>query len=114
MLNVVSVTRPSLQILGKSQTGVFDFLISGQSLTKEICHNSRVTDDDIDMKLGPLFLKRNKSTLRKFDDDVMFANCDMIFIFLIYGQFGAIRKLDSGCRVCKTYIFINNLLSYKI
>ena len=37
-----------------------------------------------------------------------------LFFFKIYGQFGAIRKTDCGCLVCKTYIFINNnLLSYK-
>ena len=41
-------------------------------------------------------------------------NFDVIAIFSIYGQFRAIRKPDSGCIVCKTYIFINsNLLSYK-
>ena len=40
--------------------------------------------------------------------------CDVIAIFLIYGQFGAIRKPNSGCIVCKTFIFINsNLLFYK-
>ena len=50
----------------------------------------------------------------KFDDDVMSEHCDVIVIFPIYGQFGAIRKPDSGRIVCKTYIFINsNLLSYK-
>ena len=38
--------------------------------------------------------------------------CDTIAIFLIYGQFGAIRKPDSGCIVWKTQIF-SNLLSYK-
>ena len=44
----------------------------------------------------------------------MTANCDVIVIFLIYGQFGAIQKLDSGRMVCKTYIFIkSNLLSCK-
>ena len=44
----------------------------------------------------------------------MSANCNFIVIFPIYGQFGAIRKPDSGRIVCKTYIFINsNLLSYK-
>ena len=44
----------------------------------------------------------------------MSANCDIIVIFPISGQFGAIRKPDSGRMVCKTYIFINsNLLSYK-
>ena len=58
--------------------------------------------------------KRNKITSKKFDDDIMSVNCDKIVIFLIYGQFGAIRKPDSGCIVCKSYIFINsNFLSYK-
>ena len=45
----------------------------------------------------------------------MSTNGDVIVIFPIYGQFGAIRKPDSGRIVCKTYIFINsNFLSYKI
>ena len=45
----------------------------------------------------------------------MSANCDIIIAFPIYGEFGAIRKPDSQCMVCKIYIFINsNLLSYKI
>ena len=54
------------------------------------------------MKLGPVTKlgKRNK-TSRKFDDDVMSRNCDAIAIFSIYGQSGAIRKPDSGRRVCK-------------
>ena len=44
----------------------------------------------------------------------MLGNFDIIAIFLIYGQFGAIWKPDSGCIVCKIYIFINsNLLTYK-
>ena len=44
----------------------------------------------------------------------MSENCDVIVIFLIYGQFEAIQKSDSGRMVCKTYIFINtNLLPYK-
>ena len=44
----------------------------------------------------------------------MSGNCDVIVIFRISGQFGAIRKPDSRLVVCKTYIFINNnLLSYK-
>ena len=44
----------------------------------------------------------------------MFENCDAIAIFSIYGQFGAIRKPDSGGIVCKIQILINsNLLSYK-
>ena len=45
----------------------------------------------------------------------MSENCDVTVIFWIYGQFGAIRKADSGRRVSKTYVFINsNLLSYNI
>ena len=57
------------------------------------------------MKLGPV---------TKLDDDLMSENCDVIAIFPIYGQFGAIRKLHSGRITYKTYIFINsNLLSYK-
>ena len=68
------------------------------------------------MKLGPVTKldKRNKTTSKKFDDDVMPENCDVIVFFWIYGQFGAIKKPDCGRRVCKTYVFINsNLLSYK-
>ena len=68
------------------------------------------------MKLGPVTKldKRNKTTSKKFDDDVISENCDVIAIFSIYGQFGAIRKPDSGCIVCKSYIFINsNPLSYR-
>ena len=113
MLTLVFCTRTSVQILGKTQTGVF--LISGQSLIKRNCHNSR-TSDDIDMKLGPVTKldKRNKTTSKKFDDDVMSANIDVIAISLICCQFGAIRKPHSERIVCKTYIFINsNLLSYK-
>ena len=68
------------------------------------------------MKLGPVTKrdKRNKTKSNQFDDDIMSKNCDIIAIFSIYGQFGAIGKPDSERIVCKTYIFINsNLLSYK-
>ena len=83
---------------------ISDFRISGQSPIKENCHNSR-TSDDTDIKLGPVtkFEKRNKATSKKFDDDGMSANCDAIAIFLIYGQFGVIRKLDSGHIVCNLH-----------
>ena len=52
---------------------------------KENCPNSR-TSNDIDMKLGPVTKldKRNKVTLKKFDDDVISANSDVIVIFPIY------------------------------
>ena len=80
MPNLVSITRPSLQILGKTQTGVFP--ISGEYLIKENCYNSR-TSDDIDMKLGPVTKlgTRDKTTSKKFDVDIMSENCDVIVIF---------------------------------
>ena len=70
------------------------------------------------MKLGQVtkLKKRNKtrSKKKKNVNDVMLAIHDLIVIFLIYSQFGAIRKPDSWCKVCKTYILIkSNLLSYK-
>ena len=44
----------------------------------------------------------------------MSENFDVIVIFPIYGQFGAIRKPESVRMVWKTFIFINsNFLSYK-
>ena len=44
----------------------------------------------------------------------MLENYDAAIIFPIYGQFGAIWKPDSGCVICKTYIFIKiSRLSYK-
>ena len=95
--------------------GISDFWISGQSLIKKFCHNSR-TSDDIDMKFGPVTKldKRNKTTSKKFDVDVMSENCDIIVIFWIFGQFGEVSRPDSGHRVCKSYLFSNsNLLSYK-
>ena len=45
--------------------------------------------------------KRNKNNVKKIDDDVMSANCEVIVVFPIYGQFGAIWKTDSGCMVYK-------------
>ena len=62
------------------------------------------------MKLGPV----TKLDKRKFDNEIMSQNCDVIVIFPIYGQFGEIRKPDSRRIIRKTYVFINsNLLYYK-
>ena len=49
------------------------------------------------MKLAPITKidKRNKTTSKKLDDNVISENCDVIAIFSIYGQFGAIPKPDS-------------------
>ena len=43
---------------------------------------------------------------KKFGEDVMSANIDVIVFFLIHGQFGAIQKPNFGYMVCNTYIFI--------
>ena len=62
------------------------------------------------MKLGPVTKldKGNKTTSKKFGDDVMSAN------FFNLWPIWSNPELDSGGTVCKTYIFINsNLLSYK-
>ena len=68
------------------------------------------------MKLGPVtkLVKRNTTTSKKIDGDVISKNCDVIVIFPVYDKFGTIRKPDYGCIVCKNLIFIkSNLLSYK-
>ena len=115
MPNLVSMTHPSLQIFGRNSDGnISYFRISGQSLISGF-HNSRASDD-IDMKLGPVTKldNRNKTTSKKFDVDVMSENFDVIVIFQIFCQFGAVWRPDSGQRVCKIYVFINsNLLLYK-
>ena len=105
---------PQSPDIGKnSDVGISDFRISGQSLIKENCHNSK-TSDDIDMKLGPVTkLKRNKTNSKRFDADVMSENYDVIVIFQIFGQFGATRRPDSGHRVCKSYVFSNRNLFFK-
>ena len=113
MPNLVSITRPSLQILDKTQTGVFPI---SRFLDNPYKRNNSRTSYDIDIKLGPVIKldNRNKTTSKKFEFDVMSENCDVIVIFQIFGQFGAVRKPDSGRRLCKSYVFSNsNLLSLK-
>ena len=68
------------------------------------------------MKLGPVTKldKINKTTSKNFDDNVMSRNCDVIVKVWIFGQFGAVRRPDSGHIVCKGYVFSNsNRLPYK-
>ena len=50
------------------------------------------------MKLGPVTKldKRNKTTSKKFDDNFMSENCDVIVIFRIFGQFGKVRRPESA------------------
>ena len=56
------------------------------------------------MELGPVIKvdKKNTTTSKTFDDDVMSANCDVIVVFPIYGHFAAIRTPHAGCMVYKT------------
>ena len=66
------------------------------------------------MKLGPVtkLEKKNTAISKKFWRWRYIGICDVIVIFGTYGQFGAIRKSESGRIICKTYIFINrNLFS---
>ena len=83
----------SPDIWQNSDGGISNFLISGQSLIKENCHDSRASND-IDMNLGLVNKpdKRNKKMSKKFYGDAMSKSCDVI---VIYGHFGAIRKPDS-------------------
>ena len=50
------------------------------------------------MKLGLVSKldKKNKTTSKNFDDDLMSKNCDVIVIFRIFSQFGAVRRPVSG------------------
>ena len=53
------------------------------------------------MKPGPVtkFDKRNTTMSKKFGNDAMLANCDIIVFLPIYGQFTAIRpsKIVISC-----------------
>ena len=65
------------------------------------------------MKLLPVTTldKKNKTTSKKIDVDVLSENCDVIVIFWTFGQFAAVRRPDSGHKVCKSYVRNSNLFS---
>ena len=65
--------------------GISDFRIFGQFYIKKNFHNSR-TSNNTDMKVGPVtnLDKRNTSTSKNLDDDIVSENCYVIVIFLIY------------------------------
>ena len=88
--------------------GISDFRISGQPPIIVNCHNSR-TRNDIDIKLGRVTKldKKNKRWRWRY-----LGNFDVILVFLIYDQFGAIWKPHSDCIVYKTYILINSNLFF--
>ena len=86
---------PQSPDIGKNSDGRFltsRFLVN--PLLKKIVINPE--SDDVDMKLALLTKldKRNK-TSKKFHNEVMLENCDIIVIFLINGQIGVILKPDS-------------------
>ena len=115
MPNLVFITRPqSPDIRQKSDRGIFDFRISGQSLIKENCHNSR-TSDDIDMKLGPVTKldKRNKTTSKK----LTLTSCRKIVTSLSFFGFLANLEQSEGqildTKSAKDVFSKSNLLSYK-
>ena len=114
-INLMSLTRSSLQILEKTQMEVFS--ISGfivKSLINKDCPNSR-TSDVIDITLGPLTKLDKRNTKRS--KKLTMISCQEILTALLFiqliGQFGAIQKLNSKCIALYSSIFINNLLSNK-
>ena len=66
------------------------------------------------MKLGPVTKLDKRNIVRSKKIDEFSESYDLIVIFLIYSQFEAIRKPDTGHINYKTHIFNNiNLLSCK-
>ena len=58
------------------------------------------------MKLGPVTKPDKKNMATSYIYMTVRLRRQDVIIFLIYGQFEAIQKLDYGRMVCKTYIFI--------
>ena len=78
--------------IGQNSDGdISDFQISGQSLIKENCHNSR-TNVDIDMKLGSVTKidTRNKITSKK----LTMTSCQKIVTSLSF--FGFLANLEQS------------------
>ena len=115
MPNLVFITRPqSPDIRQKSDRGIFDFRISGQSLIKENCHNSR-TSYDMDVKLGLVTKldKRNKATSKK----LTLTSCRKIVTSLSFFGFLANLEQSEGrildTKSAKDVFSKSNFLSYK-
>ena len=98
----ISNSLQSSDIGKNSYWSICNFLISDHSLINKICHNS-TTSNDIDMKLGSVAKldKRNMTTSKKLAITSYQNLCFHCPFSLIYSQFGAIRKSDSGRMVCK-------------
>ena len=83
MPNLVTLTCPILQILDKTQTGVFSI---SRFLAKFLKTKTVVTPE----------LVKKYGNVTKNDGDAVSKNYDVIIIFPIYGQFGVIPMPDSG------------------
>ena len=71
-----SLLVPVFRYWANSDGDISDFRISGQSLIKGNCHNSRTKDNDIDMKLGAVTKidKRNKTkSCQKIETSLTFS-----------------------------------------
>ena len=97
-----------------SDNSMSDFWISGQSLVKENCCKSR-TSNDTDMKLGPVTKIDMRNNVKKIwrwhHVNKLWCHCH----FFIYGQFGAIWKLDSrhiGISQTEVYFLILYMCVY--
>ena len=78
--------------------GISDFRISGQSLIKENCHNSR-TSDDIDMKLRPVTKLDNRN--KKRQKNLTLTSCRKILTSLSFFGFLA-NSEQCGGRIADT------------
>ena len=75
MSNLVFLIHTILDVLGKTQPGIFPIWISGKSLINKNCHSFRISND-IDMNFGPV-AKLEHGDYQKFDDVVLSANYDI-------------------------------------
>ena len=85
--NLIFLTYPkSTDIEQDLDGGLLDFRISGQSIIKRNCHNSR-TNDDIDMKLGTITKldKKNKTVVKK----LTMTSCRKTVTSLLFFEFTA-------------------------
>ena len=80
--------------------GISDFQISGQSLKKETCHDSR-TSDDIDMKPRPV-TKLNKGNKTMSKKNLTMTSCWKIVTSFPISQFVANLK-QFGSRIPNAY-----------
>ena len=87
MPNLVFLTYPKpTDIEQNLDGGIFNFHISGQSIIKRNCHNSR-TNHDIDMTLGTITKldKKNKTVVKK----LTMMSCRKIVTSLLFFEFKA-------------------------